>query len=672
MTDDENHMPIWKRPIRLSWKWMVPLFLVLVAFVCWKGYGIYLRKSDPLKYSIKDKIGRLETYGTALPQCPLIYPLLNEMGQVTALGSYLSYLAMKQASYVPNSVLSLRNAGNFFNQMDLFRPEARDPGRYKEQLPYMFQTDQVVDGYIISTGKGKKIKLVFRNSKSQSRLFAREFEGDSLHQAPAWMASCLHEWLGSQITSEQKQYMDDALFKNDADLWRAASLEWVFRSAPELVSGWEDILAKNPKSPLLLDRWLAIIDRRANVTHIGAANNNFRLEPRSTILKLDRVARYIRAQNYIAALDIIFPELQRDELNQEWYLPLRTCLRSLGYWEEAKNLFDVLLSKHPDSTNLNLDQAILLRDYAWRARGGGYAGDVSNKSMSLYEERILEGLTYAQRAAELSPGRAKPWNILLWYGISVGWSQEQQDEYFQKVLDVDPNYSVAYLNYLEYIKPKWYGVPGQTLEFAEKYVTRVPMVMVYACLEEIRVYQDKFREESLEVFKVRLKNAVKDHPLQDKYVDAYKVSLKRYPTNISNWIGFYIWMGVMDRNEELFEFLEQICQGSLEMKLLYPYIRLAFLSHDRSQLPSAALQVDFDKNPAILREKANMNKMISDLNPTNWTAWNHQAKLWIALERPEKARAALLAIGANWDESVWRKGEFQKAQLEHATVGVKP
>lgn len=654
--------PLSVKKLKLAW---LGIFIWNFAFGALLYFGLpWSAEPDPVRISIQNRINVIGERGKTLPPCPLVFPLLDGKGKVNSLGSYLSYVAMKKASYIPNSILSIPNAGQMFNQYHLFKPEAGDPGRYKEQLPYSFNTENVVGGQLVKNRSGHKITLNFSGPNLKPGTYSSQFNTGSLHQAPAWMASRIHEWMGLDLDSDQSNYVNDTMFDFDADLQRAASVEWAFRSAPELVTGWEGILERNGNNPLLIDRWLAINDRRAWASYLGEAEKYLETEPRSTTLKISVVSRQITHGQYSNALNIIWPELRRDELNPEWYTRALTCLRSMGYWEEAKDLLITLHTKHPKNTGICLSLASLLRDYAWVARGTSYAKDVSKKAGKLFANRIEEGLEYALLASELSPKRVKTWNVLLWYGISRGWNLRQQEDYFQKVLELDPNYSWAYFNYVEYLQPKWYGEPGQSLRFAEKYGDQFPLLLTRAYLAEMRVFLDKRGGERTSDFKLRLRQVVRSSPFQEKYVEAFKRYLENNPTDLSNWMDFNNWLNVMDKRSEVLPFAEQVCQGSKEMQLLYPYIRLALLVGERSELDNDVQRKAFDENPVKLLVKANAYERISELDPLNWTSWNRQAMIWTRLGRRVKARKAFGHMAGHWDKSVWSKAIFNKTKAE--------
>ena len=109
---------------------------------------------------IKAAIENLRKNGKDLPACPLIFPLLDKNKHLTNLGSYISYMAMLQASLLPESVLSLPNIGKEYQNYALFEPDHFDIQKtYRKGLPMDIQAKDLAEGTWVKNKKGYKISI---------------------------------------------------------------------------------------------------------------------------------------------------------------------------------------------------------------------------------------------------------------------------------------------------------------------------------------------------------------------------------------------------------------------------------------------------------------------------------------------------------------------------------
>ncbi len=161
----------------------------------------------------------------ALPACPLILPLTDKYVDVTPLGSYLSYLAMKRASNLPLPAFQTPNLWDVFNNEKLFAAKLREvPKFYRKDLAPFFPTPDRGEGQYLKVRGGTKITLRFWGSRKE-KIYSKTFRKKKLHLAPEWMASCLHNWMGFSPNLEQSVYLSKPLFTSDEDLKRGPRVE---------------------------------------------------------------------------------------------------------------------------------------------------------------------------------------------------------------------------------------------------------------------------------------------------------------------------------------------------------------------------------------------------------------------------------------------------------------
>ncbi len=120
------------------------------------------------------------------------------------------------------------------------------------------------------------------------------------------------------------------------------------------------------------------------------------------------------------------------------------------------------------STMADLIEALAFNDWAWSARGHGYANDVSSQNMAIYAYRT----EMAAAALEEVADRAK--SNPLWYALSldVGLDQSQDREKLRAIFDRGeaqvPEDRTLYRRMLRILMPRWGGSYEEVDKFIEQ------------------------------------------------------------------------------------------------------------------------------------------------------------------------------------------------------------
>ncbi|HTA75947.1 MAG TPA: hypothetical protein VK791_02180, partial [bacterium] len=527
---------------------------------------------------IQAKIQNLLQHGTALPPCPLVYPLLDNQGRVTPLGSYLSYFSMKQASYLPKTVFSIPNAGEIFNEFDLFTPNSPKQKVYKDQLPYYFgNVKDFGEGKILKAGSGTKIQLRFWGTQ-KSKKYSKIFKKGKLHLAISWMASCLQDYMGFKANADQTAYRDKPIFVDDKDLTRAAQLETFFRNdGGSLITGWDAILAKNPDNPYLIDRWLDILDLRGGAKRLETMQKMIEKNPDNTFSKLDYLVECLKAEQYDAGISIGFQEMSRDDNDPDWYDLTVDCLEWKGYYSEAVQLLNAWAKLHPDNQEAWMKLKDVEVSWAWVARGSGWANTVTKEGERLMVERMGDAVAAGTKAAQIAPGDGRVWSKLLSLGNGSSFTHDQMKVYFDKMFKTNPNRSQGYDAYLEYLKPKWNGTEEEMLSFARKYDEYDPGLLAAACAESFEVYSDDDTDEGEKNRAVILKRKMEGSKELKEFEKSELRHLSIHPEDMNLWSTFLGWEDQAGHQNLAFDLAKKLSKQNPELKALPPTLYLAWV-----------------------------------------------------------------------------------------------
>ncbi len=129
--------------------------------------------------------------------------------------------------------------------------------------------------------------------------------------------------------------------------------------------------------------------------------------------------------------------------------------------------------QRPDSITVRVALAAAQLQYAWRARGGGYADKVTDDGWKLFHERAEVAAKTLKDASTL-PAKSPEWFLTLQLTArALGQSKETQTAIFEKAIAFEPDYQYFYRTQAEMLMPKWEGEEGEMAAFAGQVADRI-------------------------------------------------------------------------------------------------------------------------------------------------------------------------------------------------------
>ena len=126
------------------------------------------------------------------------------------------------------------------------------------------------------------------------------------------------------------------------------------------------------------------------------------------------------------------------------------------------------ITAYPDSATPRIAMARLFTAYAFFARGDGYADSVSNSQWNLYNERNISAEEYLLAAAHLKDRDAHWYEAMQQVAFQVGWDKTYALDLLNHTVAFEPSYYHYYREYADYLRPQWYGEPGEIAKYAEQ------------------------------------------------------------------------------------------------------------------------------------------------------------------------------------------------------------
>jgi hypothetical protein len=122
----------------------------------------------------------------------------------------------------------------------------------------------------------------------------------------------------------------------------------------------------------------------------------------------------------------------------------------------------------PQSITAHVALAGAYLGYAWAARGTGFADTVTPEGWALFYARSAEAKRILDDAANLTPMCPQWFQEMQAVARAQGWDRPRTAALFAQAIKFEPEHLQFYINYADYLLPKWYGQDGDTAAFAKQ------------------------------------------------------------------------------------------------------------------------------------------------------------------------------------------------------------
>jgi hypothetical protein len=609
---------------------------------------------------IRPQIEDIRLNGSSLPPCPLIYPLLNEKGKITPLGSFISLCAMRQATFLPQAVFKLEKISGSFADFHLFTMGDPAHNPYREQLPYYYGPKNFAEGTLKKTAEGFKINLRFWGARPAKK-YQKNFKTRNLNLAPGWIAVCLDNYTGFKPTPAQTRIMAHPTFIQGGDLIKASGYESYFwNGGTKLVLHWDKFLSANPEDPYLFDRKLVILHAIDYGNYLGAVEPMLLKNPNNTYLQTIAADEYNTAQKYDLALKLGLAELKTDDNNASLYDSVTTSLTWKGDWIDTYQLLKNWTQKYPDNVTAWLRLGEFMKDWAWNARGDGLADTVPKEAWPIFQKRIAEGYGYVQKAVQMAPQSWLPWSYALSYGTGADLDDDTMENYFQKARTLDPYCYGTYSNYLDYLKPKWTGSQENMENFATLYATDFPYLMVEVAIEDM-VWDPKIlHQKQLSPSTKEAYNNSHSWPVFEKYIRLY---LNQFPYDLGTWYVYLQYAELAGKLDEVYQLGQKKADENPELKALPLQLILTHQDSHYWVLDTNQDKSAYWNSQDRFKEVANVALKMEKLDPENWYWPNKALCFQIHTSQVAAAVKSYKFIGEkHWDPTICEQSDWDTAK----------
>ena len=204
-------------------------------------------------------------------------------------------------------------------------------------------------------------------------------------------------------------------------------------------------------------------------------------------------------------------DLPKEATETEW----QSHIESLRGW----------FKNDPDCGTPRVALARGLLEYAWQARGDGWASSVTSEGRRLYGERISEARRILNAAAPLAQNCPVYYSSRLKVALADSTSRERYEALFNEAIKAFPTYATFYLAKSDYLLPRWFGKEGEWEAFAAASADRLGAEagdMLYAqivwAMHDHRFFGNILKETAVE---------------WQRIAPGFEALCRRYPNSIS-------------------------------------------------------------------------------------------------------------------------------------------
>lgn len=162
------------------------------------------------------------------------------------------------------------------------------------------------------------------------------------------------------------------------------------------------------------------------------------------------------------------------------------CISGWMDFQQRWEACQVILNEHWSKSEVTyLLTGKFYEDFAWQARGGGWAKDVPQDAWNLFFDRLASAEQNLTKASEIDPKDARQATAMI--SVAAARSKpEEMERWFQRAMELDPNNYQACKVKLGFLRPRWFGSEEQMLAFGRQCLestnwgANVPLIMLDA------------------------------------------------------------------------------------------------------------------------------------------------------------------------------------------------
>jgi hypothetical protein len=160
---------------------------------------------------------------------------------------------------------------------------------------------------------------------------------------------------------------------------------------------------------------------------------------------------------------------------------------SEGNLQAAYNHIDAALAKVPAAKTVRLIyRGIFFKEWAWEARGTGFADTVSPENDRKFVERLEVAGKAMSEAWKRNPAHSAIPTVMIEVSKGLGADRKDMEQWFQRAMRLDENNLWACAQKLDWLCAKWHGTDEEAIAFGracrdtQNFRARIPLLLASA------------------------------------------------------------------------------------------------------------------------------------------------------------------------------------------------
>ncbi len=441
-------------------------------------------KRDAMLRALSEDIARFVSSDSEPPRlhdAVIVFPLLDESGKTTELGMLLSELGMLKATYTPHKMFNLHVPSIIAPRLsslysDVGFEEAGKPltPEYRKRIMARFGANDSAVGTLELAADGSFRVVLSFEGEHGNREFSTSGPKGELYHVPQWIARCVHEYCGMDLSPAQQEYVNRPDLSDTAALFELLELETQYKAGRKNREPWRVFLRFNPRSIFALYRYYLVSTGEKQDDSLNYITGALRDGGGHELLRFLEADWYRSDDDDENAVPKFLELLKTDYRNEELYQRMDGDLMNLGLGESAVSLYDFWRTHEPDSYLPLLEEGVFYVNYAWHARGSGWAWTVTEDGWKKFRERLPQAEEYLSRSCELNTTDPRAPTELMIVARGLGYGRGQMEKWFKRAVEAYPPHYDAYRMKLTYLMPKWGGSREEMFAFARKCAANPP------------------------------------------------------------------------------------------------------------------------------------------------------------------------------------------------------
>jgi hypothetical protein len=226
-------------------------------------------------------------------------------------------------------------------------------------------------------------------------------------------------------------------------------------------------------------------------------------------------------------------------------------IKDENYWNAIKSSTDKWIREYPKSPTPYVSHAIVIRQYAWKFRGGGLADTVPDRAWQPFHENLNKARAFLEEHKAVASADPHWYEVMADIANGLGMNSTE----FQKIIDEgltkEPLYYQLYFTVAHYFAPKWHGNAEEIDRFVNASVARTKdqiglemYARIYWFMSQAQYGDRLFLDSNVE---------------WEKMKQGFNDMLKRYPDqyNINSYALFACLAKDKQKAKELFGLIKE-------------------------------------------------------------------------------------------------------------------